>query len=78
VKKCDRTFPAFLTIGLTVGLVIQAMVNMGVSTGLMPVTGQPLPWISRGGTSIIFTAMSIGIILGISRSLEAEAKGEAA
>lgn len=74
VKKCDRTFPAFLVIGLTVGLVIQAMVNMGVSTGLVPVTGQPLPWVSRGGTSILFTAMSLGIILGISRNLEMEAK----
>ena len=74
VKKCDRTFPAFLVIGLTIGLVIQAMVNMGVSTGLVPVTGQPLPWVSRGGTSILFTAMSLGIILGISRNLEMEAK----
>ncbi|MFH0761264.1 MAG: FtsW/RodA/SpoVE family cell cycle protein [Bacteroidota bacterium] len=74
VKKCDRTFPAFLVIGLTMGLVIQAMVNMGVSTGLVPVTGQPLPWISRGGTSILFTAISLGIILGISRNLEMEAK----
>jgi cell division protein FtsW len=73
VKKCDRTFPAFLVIGLTVGLIIQAMVNMGVSTGLVPVTGQPLPWVSRGGTSILFTAMSLGIILGISRNLEMEA-----
>ncbi len=76
VRKCDRTFPAFLTIGLMVGLVLQAMVNMGVSAGVFPVTGQPLPWISRGGTSILFTAFSIGIILGVSRSLEEEVKVE--
>jgi cell division protein FtsW len=76
VRRCDRTFPAFMTIGLMIGLVMQAMVNMGVSTGLLPVTGQPLPWVSRGGTSILFTALALGIILGISRSLEEEAKGE--
>lgn len=70
VRKCDRTFPAFLVIGLMIGLVIQAMVNMGVSSGLLPVTGQPLPWVSRGGTSILFMAVSMGIILGVSRSIE--------
>ncbi|MFA6127541.1 MAG: FtsW/RodA/SpoVE family cell cycle protein [Bacteroidales bacterium] len=78
VRKCDRSFPAFLVVGLTVGLVIQAMVNMGVSSGLLPVTGQTLPWVSRGGTSIIFTAISIGIILGVSRSINEEAEVEAA
>lgn len=72
VRKCDRSFPAFLVVGLMSGLVIQAMVNMGVSSGLLPVTGQPLPWVSRGGTSIFFTAISMGIILGVSRSLETE------
>ncbi len=75
VRKCSRSFPAFLVVGLTVGLVIQAMVNMGVSSGLLPVTGQPLPWVSRGGTSIIFTAIAIGIILGVSRSVEEEVVG---
>ena len=76
VRKCDRTFPAFLVIGLMVGLVIQAMVNMGVSSGLLPVTGQTLPWVSRGGTSILFTALAMGIILGVSRSIEEEASVE--
>ncbi len=71
-RKCDRTFPAFLVIGLMTGLVMQAMVNMGVSSGLLPVTGQPLPWVSRGGTSILFTALSMGIILGVSRSVDEE------
>jgi len=74
VRRCDRTFPAFLTIGLAVGLVIQAMVNMGVAVGLLPVTGQTLPWISRGGTSIIFTGIAFGIMLSISRSLDEEKK----
>jgi len=70
VRKCERTFPAFLAIGLTLGIVIQAFINMSVATGLFPVTGQPLPWISRGGTSILFTSIAFGIILGISRSVE--------
>lgn len=76
VRKCERTFPAFLVIGLMIGLVMQAMVNMGVSSGLLPVTGQPLPWVSRGGTSILFAALSMGIILGVSRSIEEEASVE--
>lgn len=77
VRKCDRTFPAFLAIGLTLGIVIQAFVNMGVAVGLFPVTGQPLPWISRGGTSILFTSLAFGILLGISRSLEKPEPDEA-
>ncbi len=77
VRKCDRTFPAFLAIGLTLGIVIQAFINMGVATGLFPVTGQPLPWISRGGTSILFTSLAFGILLGISRSVEKKADEEA-
>ena len=70
VKKCDRTFPAFLAIGLTLGIVAQALIHMGVAVGLFPVTGQTLPWISRGGSSIVFTAVAFGIIIGISRTLE--------
>ncbi|MBT7092760.1 MAG: FtsW/RodA/SpoVE family cell cycle protein, partial [Bacteroidetes bacterium] len=70
VRKCDRTFPAFLAIGLVIGVVIQAFVNMSVAVGLIPVTGQPLPWISRGGTSLLFTSLAFGILLGISRSVE--------
>ena len=70
VKKCEQTFPAFLTIGLTLGIVLQALVHMGVGVGLLPVTGQTLPWISRGGSSIMFTAVAFGIILSISRSLD--------
>lgn len=66
VRKTTRTFPAFLVMGLTVMLVYQAMVNMGVSSGVFPVTGQPLPWVSMGGTSLLFTSMAFGCILSVS------------
>ena len=57
VRRATRTFPAFLVTGLTVLLVYQAMINIGVSTGVLPVTGQPLPWISLGGSSLLFTSV---------------------
>lgn len=66
------TFGALLAAGLGFGLVFQAMINMAVATGLLPVTGQPLPLISMGGTSIWFTSISIGIILSVSRGTEDE------
>ncbi|MDR2038886.1 MAG: FtsW/RodA/SpoVE family cell cycle protein [Bacteroidales bacterium] len=69
VRKCDKTFPAFLAIGLAFSIVFQAMINMMVAVGLIPVTGQPLPLISMGGTSILFTGITFGIILGISREV---------
>ena len=55
-----------MVAGLSSMLVMQALINMGVSVGLLPVTGQTLPWVSMGGTSTIFTAMSIGFILRVS------------
>ncbi len=66
VRRCDKAFPAFLVTGLVVLLVFQAFINMGVSVGVVPVTGQPLPWISYGGSSLLFTAVSFGIILAVS------------
>ncbi|MBN2262626.1 MAG: FtsW/RodA/SpoVE family cell cycle protein [Prolixibacteraceae bacterium] len=63
VNQSRRTFPAFMVTGLSSMLVMQALINMGVSVGLLPVTGQTLPWVSMGGTSTLFTAMSIGFIL---------------
>ena len=66
-KKCDRTFPAFLVIGIALLLVSQAMFNMMVAVGLAPVTGQPLPLISRGGTSTLINCVYIGMILSVSR-----------
>ena len=69
IKKAKRTFPAFLAMGLALILVLQAMVNMSVAVNLIPVTGQPLPLVSMGGTSLLITSASIGIILSISRTL---------
>lgn len=66
------TFGALLAVGLGFGLVFQAMINMAVAVGLVPVTGQPLPMISMGGTSIWFTSLSIGIMLSVSRETEIE------
>lgn len=72
VSKSTLTFQAFLAFGLALMLVLQAMVNMAVAVGLFPVTGQPLPFISMGGTSILFTAAALGMILSVSRSVENE------
>ena len=66
-KRCENNFPAFLIIGLTIMLVTQAVMNMMVAVGLMPVTGQPLPLISKGGTSTIISCAYIGAILSVSR-----------
>ena len=62
-----RPFGGLLSAGLSFSLVIQAMINMGVAVGLVPITGLPLPMVSMGGTSLIFTGISLGIILSISR-----------
>lgn len=66
-SRCERNFPAFLTMGLALLLVSQAMLNMLVAVGLAPVTGQPLPLISRGGTSTIINCVYFGMILSVSR-----------
>ena len=70
VRKSRRTFGAFLAIGLTLSLVFQAMINMGVAVHLFPVTGQTLPLVSMGGSSILFTGVALGVILSVSRSVE--------
>jgi len=67
-------FGTLLAVGCTFLLVFQAMINMAVSVNLFPVTGQPLPLLSMGGTSIWFTSISIGIILSVSRQVEKEKK----
>ncbi|MFV0376190.1 MAG: FtsW/RodA/SpoVE family cell cycle protein [Mangrovibacterium sp.] len=74
VRKSSRTFPAFLATGIVLIYTIQAFVNMAVSTGVIPVTGQPLPWISMGGTSMLFTAAGFGIILSVSYHNKKEAE----
>ena len=66
-KKCNRTFPAFLVMGIALMLVSQAILNMMVAVGLFPVTGQPLPLISKGGTSTLINCAYIGMILSVSR-----------
>ncbi len=70
VRKASRTFPAFLAIGLTLNIVIQAFVNMAVTVNLLPVTGQNLPLVSMGGSSLLFTSISLGIILSVTREIE--------
>jgi cell division protein FtsW len=67
-SQCENNFPAFLAMGLGLLLVIQATFNMMVAVGLAPVTGQPLPLISKGGTSTIINCAYIGAILSVSRS----------
>lgn len=67
-NRCVNTFPALLIMGFALLLVIQAMFNMAVAVGLVPVTGQPLPLISKGGTSTIVNCAYIGIILSVSYS----------
>ena len=66
-NKCNRDFPALMAIGVALLIVMQAFVNMMVAVGLFPVTGQPLPLISRGGTSTLINCVYIGIILSVSR-----------
>ena len=63
----ERAFGGLLSAGLSFDLVCQAMVNMGVVVGLGPITGQPLPLVSWGGTSMVFTGLALGIILSVSR-----------
>ena len=67
-SRCENNFPAFLVMGLALLLVAQATINMLVAVGLFPVTGQPLPLISKGGTSTIINCAYIGAILSVSRS----------
>jgi cell division protein FtsW len=74
VRKCNRTFPAFLVIGLTLSILFQALTNMAVSVSLIPVTGQPLPLVSMGGTSLIFTSAAFGMILSVSNWANEEEK----
>ena len=69
-KKCPYAFGAFLALGLSFTLAIQAIANMAVTVNLFPVTGVTLPLVSMGGTSFIFTCLAIGIILSVARNTE--------
>ncbi len=78
-RRCPFAFGAFLALGLSFTLVIQAMANMAVAVNLVPVTGVTLPLVSMGGSSFLFTCASIGIILSVARNVEQlEGKGPVA
>jgi cell division protein FtsW len=68
VARSEKAYGGLLSAGLSFALVLQAMVNMAVAVGLVPVTGLPLPLLSMGGTSLLFTGLALGIILSVSRS----------
>lgn len=68
--RCEKQFGSLVAVGLSLMLVLQAMVNMAVAVNLVPVTGQPLPLVSMGGTSVWFTCLAIGIVLSVSRSID--------
>ena len=75
--KSTKPFAALLAIGSCFMLIFQAMINMAVAVNLFPVTGQPLPLVSMGGTSIWFTSIAIGMVLSVSREIETNSqKGE--
>ncbi len=77
IATLSRTvFPALLVIGLSLMIVTQAFVSMAVATSLGPVTGQPLPLISRGGTSILITSIYFGILLGVTRQIKEQVNPE--
>jgi len=75
ITRSPRAFGALLATGLSFSLVIQAFANMAVATHLLPVTGIPLPLVSMGGTSILFTSFAFGIILSVSRDIDEIKKG---
>jgi cell division protein FtsW len=76
-KRCPYAFGAFLALGLSFTLAIQAIANMAVTVNLFPVTGVTLPLVSMGGSSFIFTCLAIGIILSVARNVE-QLEGKAA
>ena len=76
-RKCPYAFGAFLALGLSFTLVIQAFINMAVNVNLFPVTGVTLPLVSMGGSSFLFTCLAIGIILSVARNVE-QSEGAAA
>ena len=65
--QCKKAFPALLVIGMAVFICCQALVHMGIVTGALPVSGQPLPLISKGGSSVIITSVALGMMLSVSR-----------
>ncbi|MBQ2851981.1 MAG: FtsW/RodA/SpoVE family cell cycle protein, partial [Bacteroidales bacterium] len=72
--EMPQSFGGFLAFGLSFMLVMQAMINMGVAVGILPVTGQPLPLVSMGGTSLMFTGCAFGMILSVSKEVKNKSK----
>ncbi len=80
-RRCEKLFPKYLALGCGLLIVIQAFINMAVAVNLIPVTGQPLPLISRGGTSTMLTCFYFGMILSVSHfgaGMGADEEGEEA
>ncbi len=75
--KCSRALPAFLILGCAVMIVFQALVHMAIVTGLFPVSGQPLPFISKGGTSVLVMSAALGLMLSVSRFASFTSDGKA-
>lgn len=69
-QRCGTAFPSLLVLGLALMIVLQAILNMLVSVSLIPVTGQPLPLVSKGGSSLVFTLVALGMMLGVSRQMK--------
>lgn len=74
--KCKRAFPALLIMGMAVMIAVQALSHMAINSGLVPVTGQPLPFISKGGSSIIIMSIGVGLMLSVSRFAEMDEPGK--
>ena len=75
-RRCEKSFPSLLVLGLGILIVLQAFVSMLVAVDLFPVTGLPLPLISLGGSSLLFTSIALGMILGVSRQMQEKTMDE--
>lgn len=76
-RRCEKSFPSLLVLGLGILITLQAFVSMLVAVDLFPVTGLPLPYISLGGSSLLFTSIALGMILGVSRQMQEKTINEA-
>ena len=74
--KCKKAYPALLIVGLALMITLQALANMAIAVGLVPVSGQPLPLISKGGMSICITCIALGIMLSVSRNATKESNDQ--
>ena len=70
MRAIPRSFGGYVSFGLAALIVTQAFIHIGVGSSYIPITGQPLPFISKGGSSMLFTGIALGIILSVSKDLE--------